>query len=89
MKCDPNQETLSLRLRGQNTSKPNVCQTNFLDHMNVFDFVDGGSKVYDGNISGHDDEVEISLLGSCFEVRHLGLYRVLFFYCSSQFSLPK
>ena len=72
--CDPNRETLSLWLYGQNTSERNMCQTSILDHENVPDFVAGGIKVFDGRISGQEDAAEIFLLGSCFEVEHLELY---------------
>ena len=70
--CDPNREILSLWLYGQNTSELNMCQTSILDHVNVSDFVEGGIKVFDGRTTdGQEDEAEISLLGSCFEVKRL------------------
>ena len=70
IKCDQNLERLQLKLYGQNmTSGPNTCDTGTLDHKNDFDF-NGGRKVFDGRKDdGQKDENEISMLGSCYEVK--------------------
>ena len=63
-------------LYGQKTSDPNTCQTGILDHANDFDF-SGGRKVFDGRKDdGQKDENEISMLGSCYEVKEYP--RILF-----------
>ena len=58
------------------TSELNTCHTGVLDHKNDFDF-NGGRKVFDGRKDdGQKDEHEISMLGSCYEVKEYS--RIIF-----------